>query len=147
VTLVTPAPPRLLRHAIPNFGLAALWVLTAAWMVVDALRDPFNPLLEGTRRYGHNHQGALRDGLVISLVELVLFQLLLWPWKGERSWLRTLLSLVLLLPLLLLSAVLTMHAGGILMIHLLWLLAVAVSLVVALGVSVVGAISRRRAEG
>jgi apolipoprotein N-acyltransferase len=113
-------------------------------MCVNALQDPYNPLLEGTRRYGHNHEGALRDGAVASLVELAVVYVVMQPWKtGGRAWLRGLIALMAFVPWTLLSAVLTMHAGGVVMIHLLWLLALDVVLVGIVVGSLVSRASRR----
>jgi hypothetical protein len=136
--------PRSLLSALRTFSLAALWTLTAAWMVVDGLRDPYDPSREGSERYGHNHESALRDGLLVSLVELAVLCVVLQPWKkGGRSWLRLLAMLIFLVPWTLFSAMLCMHAGGIAMIHLLWLLAVVLVLVAALVVSGAAGILRR----
>lgn len=136
--------PRRLFDAVRTFGLAAIWALTAILMLLNGLHDPFDPALEGTRRYGHNHEGALRDGLVVSLVELAVLYGVLRPWKmGGRAWLRILGILVLLVPWTLVSAVLTMHAGGITTIHLMWLLTVVLVLVGALVVSGAAAMARR----
>lgn len=134
---MTSHAPRRLRH-VRAFALAALWLPFAAWMSVNALQDPYDPLLEGTRRYGHNHQGALRDGIVTSLVELAVVYLVLQPWKTSgRAWLRGVVALMAFIPWTLLSAVLTMHAGGVVTIHLLWLLAVDVVVVAIVVVSLV----------
>jgi hypothetical protein len=137
-------PARRLVDAVRTFGLGVLWALSAGCMVLNALRDPYDAALEGTRRYGHNHEGALRDGLVVSLIELDVLYLVLRPWKrGGLPWLRVLAMLAVIVPWTLLSGVLTMHAGGVVTIHLLWLLAVVLVLVVALVWSGAAALARR----
>ena len=138
------ASPRPLLTALRTFGLAALWTLTAATMVWSDLSDPFDPTLEGTHRYGHNPEGALRDGLLASLVELAVLYLILRPWNpAERSWPRVLAALVPLLPWTLFSMLVTMHAGGIVAVHFFWLLAVVLVLVTSLAFSAMAAIERR----
>ncbi len=136
--------PRSILDALRTFGLAAIWALAAAWMVLDGLRDPYDPALEGTRRYGHNHPGALREGLLASLVELAVLYVVLQPWrKSGRAWLRVLAMLVPLVPWTLFSGVLCMHAGGIVAIHFLWLVVVVLVLVGALAASAGAAVARR----
>jgi hypothetical protein len=135
---------RATLNALRTFGLAALWAVAAAGMVSSSLRDPYDPALQGTQRYGHNHQGALREGLVASLVELAVLYVVLQPWmKSGRTWLRVLAVLVPLVPWTLFSGVLCMHAGDIVVIHFLWLLAVVLVLVGALTTSAAAAVGRR----
>jgi uncharacterized RDD family membrane protein YckC len=145
--IISPAPlgrGRRVVDAVRTFGLAILWALSAGCMVLNALRDPYDAALEGTRRYGHNHEGALRDGLVVSLIELAVLYFVLRPWnKDGRPWLRVLALLLVFVPWTLLSAVLTMHSGGIVMIHLMWLLTVVLVLVVALVGSAAATLGRR----
>jgi hypothetical protein len=143
------ARPASVWTTLRTFGLAALWALFAALMINDALHDPYDPTLEATHRYGHNHDGALREGLMATVIELAVLYLVLRPWStAGRPWLRVLVMLLPLIPWTLVSAVITMHAGGITMIHFVWLLAVVLVLVVSLFVSVAKAIgrSRRRPE-
>jgi hypothetical protein len=131
-------------NALRTLSLALLWILFAAAMVLNGLGDPYDPARKGTLAYGHNHQGALRDGLLGSLVELALLYVVVQPWKkGGRTWLRVLVALLLLVPWTLFSGVMCMHAGGIVVIHFLWLLAVVVALVGALAASGGAAVARR----
>lgn len=133
----TPGPGWALRVA----GLACLWLAVVVMMVRDDLRDPFNAALEGTARYGHNHEHALVEGILWTLSELVLLYAILRPWSYRRSWGRALGALALLVPWTGLSMVMTMHAGGIVALHFLWLLLV--TLLVA-GVLVIGLFGGRR---
>ena len=109
--------------------LPALWVLTAVMMVRDWSDDPYDPLLEGTRRYGHNSDDALANGLVLTFLELAAFVAILRPWSYDRSWRRALVAVVLLAPWTTLSMVMTMHAGGIAFVHFAWTFVVLVGLV------------------
>lgn len=128
---------KVLRTAV----LPAFWALTAVMMVRDWLDDPYDPQLEGTRRYGHNSEDALPNGLVLTLVELAILVAILRPWSYDRSWGRALGAVALLAPWTMLSMLMTMHAGGIAFVHFAWTFVVLVGLVVAL---VVSAISQRR---
>ena len=49
-------------------ALPLVWLLFACAMARDWWNDPFDPTLEGTHRYGHNSEGALVTGLVMTLV-------------------------------------------------------------------------------
>lgn len=139
-------PTRSLSTMLRRFGLVALWALTAALMAGSWVRDPYDPTRLDTHRYGHNWDGALSQGIVVSLVELAVLHLVLQPWKRERSGLWVLFALVLLVPWTLMSAIACMHAGGIAFIHLAWLLLVVFALVGALVASGVNAVARARAE-
>jgi hypothetical protein len=137
------AAPRPLLAALRTYGLAALWALAAAAMVLSHLSDPFNPEVERTHPYGHNQQGALGEVLVVSLVELAVLYLILRPWKqAESFWPRLLAVLALLVPWTVVSAYLTMHAGGIVALHFLWLFAVVIVLVASLAFSAGAALKR-----
>lgn len=117
-----------LRRVVRIWPLVVAWGATAVFMVMDARRDPFNPTLQGTARYGHNHAGALTQGLLVTLVELVVLTAILRPWSYRQAWGRALVALAVLLPWTFASACLTMHAGGVVMVHLLWLLALVLAL-------------------
>lgn len=90
-------------------------------MVRSYLGDPPDPSREGTAAYGHNHAGALVDGLLWSASEVVILYAILRPWSYRRSWGRAAGALALLLPWTAMSMVLTMHAGGVVVLHFLWL--------------------------
>ena len=63
---------------------------------------------------------------------LVIVSAILRPWTYRRNWGRALGALALLVPWTGLSIVMTMHAGGIVALHALWLMLVAVIVFVAL---------------
>ncbi|MBX7081214.1 MAG: hypothetical protein K1X88_18585 [Nannocystaceae bacterium] len=101
--------------------LPMMWVVLAILMARDWWHDPYPPAHAMQDAYGHNHEAALTKGLLISFVELVAVLAILRPWSYQRSWGRALLALALLLPWLLIWTVLTMHAGGVFVLHWLWL--------------------------
>jgi hypothetical protein len=104
-------------------GLVLLWITAAAAMVLDHVGDPHDPAREGTAAYGHNAPGSLELGLIVTLVELLIVWAILRPGSYRRSWGRAVIALVLLGPWLAASLLMTMHAGGIFVIHLLWVFA------------------------
>jgi hypothetical protein len=133
---MTPAA-RALRIA----PLPLLWLTTVMLMARSWAGDPHDPALEGTDRYGHNHDGALADGVVFTVIELAVLLAILRPWSYDRSWGRSLAATVLLLPMTALSMLMSMHAGGIIGLHFTWLLLALVGEGIAFLVS---AISRYR---
>jgi hypothetical protein len=126
-----------------TFGLAVLWLGTVGLMASSAASDPFDPALTGTAAYGHNGEGALLQGAVITTIEAIGLHLLLKPWRAGRSWAWPLVTLLWLGPWTLISAVLTMHQGGVITIHLLWLLVASVVVFASLVVTVLGAFAKR----
>ena len=129
---MNPAPP----HRSPWRWLATLvvplaWASVAAAMGASWSSDPYDPALTGTDAYGHNGEGGLSFGLMLTGIEALVLLFALRPWSyTARSWARPLVTLGAALPWTLLSALLTMHAGGIIVLHLLWLLAVDAALAV-----------------
>jgi len=115
-------------------ALLVLWAATAAFMWRNHVHDPFNALLEGSARYGHNPPGALGNGLILISVEMVLAAVLVRPWSrptiGSAS-----IGLLFAAPWALCSMLMTMHAGGIIAIHFLWTVVLALFFVVAVIVS------------
>jgi len=104
-------------------GIGCLALAFAALMARSYfLGDPPDPSRVGTAGYGHNHAGALAEGLLMTLSEAAALYLILRPWSYRRSWGRALGALALLAPWTAIAAILTMHAGGVVMLHLAWLL-------------------------
>jgi hypothetical protein len=120
--------------------------MTALLMARNHLADPYDPSRQGTAAYGHNHPGALLQGLVVTLVELAVVYLILRPGSYRHSWGRAALALAIFLPGAAASAVLTMHTGGIYSLHFLWMASV-VLILVGCGIWSAGAalLERRRA--
>jgi hypothetical protein len=81
---MTPAA-RALRIA----PLPLLWLTTVILMARSWAGDPYDPTLEGTDRYGHNHDGALTDGVAFTVIELAVLLAILRPWSYDRSWGRS----------------------------------------------------------
>jgi len=115
--------------AIRMGGLPMLWLVVAVLMVRDDARDPYQPDRHGTGAYGHNYEGALVHGLGLTLLELAVLYAILRPWSYRQSWARSALALLLFLPWTAFSMLMTMHAGGVIVLHFLWLAGVIVALV------------------
>ena len=132
-----------------NYGLLVLWLLTIAAMVRDYyVVDPVDPTLEGTAAYGHNADGTLFTMVLFTAIELAVLHGLLRPWTASRPGQRVLARIGWVLPLVVvwtfMSAVLMMHAGGVVVLHTLWLLAVIASLIIAFIVTVIARLQRSR---
>ena len=97
-------------------GLLVFALLFALAMVGSWLSDPFDPTLVGTDAYGHNGEGALPLGLALLAVEAGVAVLALVPWKRNGYILTGARYSILLLPW-----VFSMHQGGVVMVHLMWL--------------------------
>lgn len=136
-----PSPAQALRLG----GLACLWLAVALLMVRSALGDPFDPARVGTAAYGHNHEGALLEGLVWTFTELVIVYAILRPWSYDRSLGRALAALALLAPWTAFSLLMTMHAGGIVALHFLWLAALTAAVVGVAGINAFHRLRDRRA--
>lgn len=121
---------------------SVLFVATIALMVRDFLVDPFDPARTGTAAYGHNHEGALPSFAVWALCELVVLHLVLAPGSATAGVGRAVVALLLLAPWALFSLMLAMHAGGVIVLHALWVVALAAGSLVVLLVRIA-----RRARG
>ncbi len=132
-----------IRRGVRLAGLPALWVGTALGMVNDSLHDPYVATRLGTAAYHHNQEGALLQGLGMTLVELVVLALILRPWSYRRSWGRSAVALVVILPWTLLWAGL-MHQGGVLVVHAMWLVSLVVILCACCAWSGFAALRARR---
>jgi hypothetical protein len=89
----------------------------------DWLGDPYNPALEGRARYDHNHEGALWQLALWVLCEWAVLQGVLRPGAPGREVWRAALALLLFVPWTFFSMFLAMHAGGIVGLHVAWLMA------------------------
>jgi hypothetical protein len=121
------------------------WVAVAALMVRDDVNDPFDPQLTGTARYGHNHSGALVDVLVITVMELLVIYAILRPWSLDSSrWRRAMALALVFVPWTMISMLSAMHAGGIVALHVLWVMVVlALALVLWLWLGLTAVVRRR----
>jgi len=126
-----------LRRALRLGGLPCLWLAFAVMMVRNYLGDPYDPSLEGTAAYGHNQEGALLQGLGLSLSELIIVSGILRPWSYDRSWGRGIATFALLLPWTALALLSMMHSGGVFALHALWLMIVLVGVLVMTIVSAI----------
>ena len=117
---------RLIQIALP----ALSWLVVLVFMVLNYQSDPFDPTLQGTAQYGHNHEGAIGDAIKSGLVELAVLYLVLRPWSYRHSAGRAALGLLVFLPWTFFSMILSLHAGGVVHLHLLWLLLVSAALFV-----------------
>ena len=130
---------RRIRALLP----AALWLAAAVLMWRDWQQDPYDPTLAGTRRYGHNAEGDLEFGLLVSLTELVVYYGFTWPWVRRRSgrlglWLA--LGVMVIVPWTFMNTFMLMHAGGVQAIRVLWLWALNLLLMVEAVVAIKAAL-------
>ena len=89
-------------------------------MVRDWIQDPFVASQAVRQPYGHNHESALKDGLLATFGELLVLYLLVPAWTANDSVWRAAVALILFAALVPFAAMLSMHTGGILMLHLCW---------------------------
>ncbi len=119
-----------------------------AYSVVEMVRDDrmdHGPTgLPGDIVNWHNTPGNLRWYLVMSVGELLLLLWTIGPRTFHRSWGRAMRLLAWLLPWTLVHIVTMMHAGGIMVVHLVWLYGLCAGALVLLLVSGAGAIRARR---
>ena len=115
---------------IKRYGLLALWLVFAGWMTVSYLGDPYDPALVGTARYGHNGDGALWGGWLASGIEMLVAYVLAQPFRATPWRFGRLVCIAALVPWLLVSLLLSMHAGSVQFVHLAWLVALLAYLLV-----------------
>jgi hypothetical protein len=119
-----------MKHKIKTFfrfyGLAFFWLLHVCWMVADFQKDPGK-----VSRHGYNTPQSLTWIVGISVVELIILYVFLNPWYRELMVFRLFLATGLMWGWVVINVLLTMHGGGVAIIHLLWLLSVAIVLPIA----------------
>jgi hypothetical protein len=99
-------------------------------MVSDyTVLDPPDLLPPGEPPYGHNTPEILGRTVIITLIELGLLYRILRPWSFDRSIGRVVGAMVLFLPWGVLNLLISMHAGGVFLWHMVWLVAVKLILV------------------
>ena len=109
------------RAARPVLVFTTFWLIGIALMSWSYATNPVNPALHGPGRYGTTYEGELRFILTVTLGEIAISLGVLRPWSYQRSWVRTLIMLLLLSPWLLLWGALGLHAGPTTHTHTLWL--------------------------
>lgn len=124
-------------------ALPLFWLVAVIAMIAGYWSDPYSPLREGTRAYGHNHEGALTQGLLFVTVELIVVALIVRPWSYRQSWGRAVAAWVVFVPWTAMAMMLTMHAGNVLAIHFLWLLALSTVLTIVMVWSIATRLQQR----
>lgn len=120
-----------------------LWGVFVALMASDAARDPFDPTRTGTGAYGHNGEGALGRVVPMTLIELAVTLIILQPWRpAYRGW-RGAGLLALLAPWALISVILMMHAGGVMTLHGVWMVALVALVALCVASSAIYALHAR----
>lgn len=117
---------------IRKFGFIFCWAIFIVLMWRDHLQDPYDPNFRGPPVYGHNQEGEFLQGFIITLIELGILYMIIRPASFRRSWMRVIGAIALFFPWTLLMIFMTMHGGGILMLHFLWLLVVDLMLIALL---------------
>lgn len=108
--------------SVASRALLVWWLAIVLLMALNAAFAPAPPSPRGGESYGYNHPGVFWTALLLSVAELLVLLAVLRPWSYRDSWGRSLVALILLTPWTFLNFVATMHAGGVLNLHVLWLL-------------------------
>jgi hypothetical protein len=116
---------RAIAALFPRYGLAVSWLLSIVWMGYDYLGDPGN-----NYEYGHNHPGQFELTIKLGLIELCILYFILNPWVRKWKMARVLLAIVLSCSWTFILGLGLMHAGGIFLIHWLWLLTIDIVLLI-----------------
>ena len=107
--------------------------------------DPFNPSLTGTARYGHNGEGSFNDYAVMIAVEFCILAATLLPFSFSRFyWIRPLILQPFFGAWFLMMALAGMHAGGVHLIHMLYLLGINVIIFILLIASLIAELVGRK---
>ncbi len=118
---------RPIAALFPRYGLVVSWLLSVVWMAFDYWHDPGN-----ISQHGHNSPGVFEFTIKLGLIELCILYFILNPWVKKWKMERILLAIVLSWGWTVLLMLGLMHAGGIFIIHWLWLLAVDLGLFISL---------------
>lgn len=125
-------------------ALVGAWVATVLLAIRDDALDPYDPSLEGTAQYGHNSEGVLGLVLPLTVVELVVALAILRPASYRASWLRAGAAFLVFAAWSVVSLLATMHAGGVIALHALWVMALALGCLVAMVWSLIARRDRLR---
>jgi hypothetical protein len=80
------------------------------------------PPTQGAADHGANVEGALQVALGASFVELLVLLALMVPWSPNRSGGGLLLAWGVFAPWLMITALMSLHGGSVILLHLLWVL-------------------------
>jgi hypothetical protein len=112
-------------------ALVGAWAATVILAIRDAALDPHDPSRIGTAQYGHNSEGILAVVLPLTVVELAVALAILRPASYHAAWPRAGAAFLVFAAWSVVSLMATMHAGGVLALHALWVLALALGCLVA----------------
>ena len=107
------------RRTLRTAAIPCLWLAFATMMTSAHLADPPSP---GDAERGANVEGALQVALGASFTEMLVFLALILPWSPRRSGGRLLLCWGVFAPWLTLTALMSLHGGPVILLHLLWVL-------------------------
>jgi hypothetical protein len=100
--------------------LPVLWFIFAFWMWKDWNAPHPIDTPEHMNGYGFNQSGTLRLIILISSVELIFVQFMIRAWAKERSPLLEFIAWGVMTFWLFITILMSMHGGGVIMLHLLW---------------------------
>lgn len=107
------------RRALRTAIIPCLWIAFAVMMVRANLADPPT---QGAADHGSNVEGALQVALGASFTEMLVLLGLMMPWSQSWSGGRLLLSWGIFAPWLMITALMSLHGGPVILLHLLWVL-------------------------
>lgn len=112
--------------------LVGAWAATVILAIRDAALDPHDPSRIGTAQYGHNSEGVLAAVLPLTVVELAVALAILRPASYHAAWPRAAAAFLVFAAWSVASLLATMHAGGVVALHALWVMVLALGCLVAM---------------
>jgi hypothetical protein len=125
-------------------ALIAWWAFIAFRMVRSAKQDSGPTGLPGDLPNWHNRPGELSSFLGLTLIELAVILAILRPRSYAHSWRRALAAVAVVTPWLVVFVAMMIHAGGVMVLHVLWLGGLWIGIAVLAVIS--GAMSLARAH-
>jgi hypothetical protein len=113
--------------------IIAPWPILMGLAFRARMADAFDP---SASAFGTNWPGDVAHVALFGAVEVAVLIAIMRPWSYRRSWGRAALAAILFAAYGLFTLLVGMHAGSILGIHALWLLALGVSMAITAFVSV-----------
>lgn len=119
-----------MKNFLGHYTVVIVYLFFAFLMLKDWIED--NPALQNrpieehntamhiTQSYGHNQEGDLWMGLLLLSVELLVFYRIIKPWSFDKSYERVAIAVSVFLLWAFVSLMMCMHAGGVFMLHFLW---------------------------